>query len=134
MASLSAFLHPEQTGNKEVVVSERFKENGEVVPFVIRPLTQEENAALLKAYRKVDKGTGIEIFNRVGYNQAMVAAAVVEPDLNNAELQKAWGVLGPEKVLTAMLYVGEYSRLMEEVQKLSGLDTDINDEIEEAKN
>ena len=134
MASLSAFLHPEQTGNKEVVVSERFKENGEVVPFVIRPLTQEENAALLKAYRKVDKGTGIEIFNRVGYNQAMVAAAVVEPDLNNAELQKAWGVLGPEKVLTAMLYVGEYSRLMEKVQKLSGLDTDINDEIEEAKN
>ena len=134
MASLSAFLHPEQTGNKEVVVSERFKENGEVVPFVIRPLTQEENAALLKTYRKVDKGTGIEIFNRVGYNQAMVAAAVVEPDLNNAELQKAWGVLGPEKVLTAMLYVGEYSRLMEEVQKLSGLDTDINDEIEEAKN
>ena len=64
----------------------------------------------------------------------MVAAAVVEPDLNNAELQKAWGVLGPERVLTAMLYVGEYSRLMEEVQKLSGLDTDINDEIEEAKN
>ena len=134
MASLSAFLHPEKTGNKEVIVSDRFKENGKVVPFVIRPLTQEENAALLKQYRKVDKNSGTEIFNRIGYNQAMVAAAVVEPDLNNAELQKAWGVLGPERVLTAMLYVGEYSRLMEEVQKLSGLDTDINDEIEEAKN
>ena len=134
MASLSAFLHPEQTGNKEVIVSERFKENGKVVPFVIRPLTQEENAALLKQYRKVDKNSGTEIFNRIGYNQAMVAAAVVEPDLNSAELQKAWGVLGPERVLTTMLYVGEYSKLMEEVQKLSGLDTDINDEIEEAKN
>lgn len=134
MASLSAFLHPEQTENKEVFVSERFKENGKVVPFVIRPLTQEENAALLKQYRKVDKNSGTEIFNRIGYNQAMVAAAVVEPDLNNAELQKQWGVLGPEKLLTTMLYVGEYSRLMEEVQKLSGLDEDINDEIEEAKN
>ncbi len=134
MASLSAFLHPEQTGNKEVIVSDRFKENGKVVPFVIRPLTQEENAALLKQYRKVDKNSGTEIFNRIGYNQAMVAAAVVEPDLNSAELQKAWGVLGPERVLTTMLYVGEYSKLMDEVQKLSGLDTDINDEIEEAKN
>ena len=101
---------------------------------MIRPLTQEENAALLKQYRKVDKNSGTEIFNRIGYNQAMVAAAVVEPDLNSAELQKAWGVLGPERVLTTMLYVGEYSKLMEEVQKLSGLDTDINDEIEEAKN
>lgn len=134
MALLSAFLHPEKTGNKEVIVSDRFKENGKVVPFVIRPLTQEENAALLKQYRKVDKNSGTEIFNRIGYNQAMVAAAVVEPDLNSAELQKAWGVLGPERVLTTMLYVGEYSKLMEEVQKLSGLDTDINDEIEEAKN
>ncbi len=134
MASLSAFLHPEKTGNKEVIVSDRFKENGKVVPFVIRPLTQEENAALLKQYRKVDKNSGTEIFNRIGYNQARVAAAVVEPDLNSAELQKAWGVLGPERVLTTMLYVGEYSKLMEEVQKLSGLDTDINDEIEEAKN
>lgn len=134
MASLSAFLHPEKTGNKEVIVSDRFRENGKVVPFVIRPLTQEENAALLKQYRKVDKNSGTEIFNRIGYNQAMVAAAVVEPDLNSAELQKAWGVLGPERVLTTMLYVGEYSKLMEEVQKLSGLDTDINDEIEEAKN
>ena len=134
MASLSAFLHPEKTGNKEVIVSDRFKENGKVVPFVIRPLTQEENAALLKQYRKVDKNSGTEIFNRIGYNQAMVAAAVVEPDLNSAELQKAWGGLGPERVLTTMLYVGEYSKLMEEVQKLSGLDTDINDEIEEAKN
>lgn len=134
MASLSAFLHPEKTGNKEVIVSDRFKENGKVVPFVIRPLTQEENAALLKQYRKVDKNSGTEIFNRIGYNQAMVAAAVVEPDLNSAELQKAWGVLGPERVLTTMLYVGEYSKLMEEVQKLSGLDMDINDEIEEAKN
>ncbi len=134
MASLSAFLHPEKTGNKEVIVSDRFKENGKVVPFVIRPLTQEENAALLKQYRKVDKNSGTEIFNRIGYNQAMVAAAVVEPDLNSAELQKAWGVLGPERVLTTMLYVGEDSKLMEEVQKLSGLDTDINDEIEEAKN
>ena len=134
MASLSAFLHPEKTGNKEVIVSDRFKENGKVVPFVIRPLTQEENAALLKQYRKVDKNSGTEIFNRIGYNQAMVATAVVEPDLNSAELQKAWGVLGPERVLTTMLYVGEYSKLMEEVQKLSGLDTDINDEIEEAKN
>ena len=134
MASLCAFLHPEKTGNKEVIVSDRFKEKGKVVPFVIRPLTQEENAALLKQYRKVDKNSGTEIFNRIGYNQAMVAAAVVEPDLNSAELQKAWGVLGPERVLTTMLYVGEYSKLMEEVQKLSGLDTDINDEIEEAKN
>ena len=134
MASLSAFLHPEQAENKEVIVSERFKENGKPVPFVIRPITQDENGELLKKYRKVDKKTGNETFNRVAYNHALTALAVVEPDLNNAELQKAWGVLGPEKLLTKMLYVGEFANLLEAVQELSGLDQDINDDIEEAKN
>ena len=134
MASLSAFLHPEQAENKEVIVSERFKENGKPVPFVIRPITQDENGELLKKYRKVDKKTGNETFNRVAYNHALTALAVVEPDLNNAELQKAWGVLGPEKLLAKMLYVGEFANLLEAVQDLSGLDQDINDDIEEAKN
>lgn len=134
MASLSAFLHPEQAENKEVLVSERFKENGKPVPFVIRPITQDENGELLKKYRKVDKKTGNETFNRVAYNHALTALAVVEPDLNNAELQKAWGVLGPEKLLAKMLYVGEFANLLEAVQELSGLDQDINDDIEEVKN
>lgn len=133
MSSLSAFLHPEQTENREVIVSERFKEDGKAVPFVIRPITQKENEELLKKHRKVDK-QGVEIFNRVNYNKELIALAVVEPDLDNAELQKAYGVLGKEKVLSAMLYVGEYTALMEEVQKISGLEADINDEIEEAKN
>ena len=103
------------------------------MPFVIRPITQKENEELLKKHRNVDN-QGVEIFNRVNYNKELIALAVVEPDLDNAELQKAYGVLGKEKVLSAMLYVGEYTALMEAVQKVSGLEADINDEIEEAKN
>lgn len=133
MSSLSAFLHPAKTENKEVVVSERFQENGKPVPFVIRPITQQENEDLLKKHRKVDK-QGVEQFNRINYNQDLVAMAVVEPDLNNAELQKAHGVLGAQRLLSAMLYIGEYAILMDEVQKLSGLDSDINEDMEEVKN
>lgn len=133
MASLSAFLHPETAENKEVVISDRFKENGKSVPFVIRPITQRENEELLKKHRKVDK-QGVETFNRVNYNQELTALAVVEPDLNSAELQKAYGVIGASRLLSTMLYVGEYAALMEAVQQLSGLDKDINDDIEEAKN
>ena len=48
MSSLNAFLYPIQAENKEVVVSQRFVENGKVMPFVIRPLTQEENEELIK--------------------------------------------------------------------------------------
>ena len=133
MGSLNAFLHPEQAENKEVIVSERFKENGKPVPFVIRPITQQENDGLLRKYTKKDK-KGNEYFDKVSYNQNLVAAAVVEPDLENSELQRAYGSLGADKTLVAMLYVGEFATLMEAVQGLSGLDKDINEDIDEAKN
>ena len=134
MSSLSAFLNPVQAENKEVIVSERFRENGKTVPFVIRPITQQENETLMKKQRSVDKKSGVEQFNRISYNRELTAMAVVEPDLNNAELQKRYGVLGADKVLSAMLYVGEYGTLMEAVQELSGLDQDINEDMDEAKN
>ena len=133
MGSLNAFLHPEQAENKEVIVSERFKENGKPVPFVIRPIAQQENEGLLRKYTKKDK-KGNEYFDKVSYNQNLVAAAVVEPDLENSELQRAYGTLGADKTLVAMLYVGEFATLMEAVQGLSGLDKDINEDIDEAKN
>lgn len=134
MSSLSAFLNPVQAENKEVIVSERFRENGKTVPFVIRPITQQENETLMKKHRSVDKKSGVEQFNRISYNRELTAMAIVEPDLNNAELQKRYGVLGADKVLSAMLYVGEYGTLMEAVQELSGLDQDINEDMDEAKN
>ena len=133
MSSLSAFLNPIQAENKEVVISKRFQEDGKPVPFVIRPITQEENKQLIKKYTRKDK-KGIETFDRAEYVSELTASAVVFPDLTNADLQKAYGVLGASALLQKMLYVGEYAELAQAVQELSGLDTDINEEIEEAKN
>ena len=134
MSSLSAFLHPEKVNNREVIVSERFKENGKPVPFVIRPITQKENEVIIRQNTKKSKKNEQPEFDRVAYQHSLVAAAVVEPDLENAELQKAYGVIGAPKLLAEMLYIGEFAILMKEVQELSGLDIDINDDIEEAKN
>ncbi len=133
MSSLKAFLNPIQVENKEVIVSNRFQEDGKPVPFVIRPITQKENEQLIKKYTKRDK-KGNETFNRAEYVQALTAAAVVFPDLKNTELQKAYGVLGESELLKNMLYAGEYAELAQAVQELSGLDKDINEEIEEVKN
>lgn len=134
MGSLNAFLHPIQTENKEVIISNRFVEDGKVVPFIIRPLTQEENKLLIKKFTKKNDKKGTETFDRPEYVSAMTAAAVVFPDLANAELQKAYGVLGESSLLQKMLYVGEYAELAMAVQELSGLDEDINEDIEEVKN
>ena len=95
MGSLNAFLHPVQTEKQEVIVSKRFVEDGKVQPFIIKPVTQAENKKLVSKYTEKDK-KGNQNFNTGKYNTALVVAAVVEPDLTNAQLQKAYGVIGAE--------------------------------------
>lgn len=132
MGSLNAFLNPVKVENKEVVVSNRFVEDGKPVPFLIRPITQKENEQLIKKFTKKDK-KGVESFDRTKYVQTLTATAVVFPNLADAKLQEVYG-LGESEALVSMLYVGEYAELAQAVQELSGLDKDINDDIEEAKN
>lgn len=133
MSSLSAFLNPIKAEEVEVVISERFQEKGAPVPWKLRPVTQEENAEIVKKHTKKTK-KGDQEFDRIGYSQELAASAVVFPDLNDAELQKAYGVIGITKLLGKMLLVGEFGKLSQEVQKISGLDEDINEDIEDAKN
>ena len=64
MSKLFAFLNPVHVREeKEVVISKRFKdEEGKVVPFKIRSVTQEENDALTRqSYRKVRGADGQRI-------------------------------------------------------------------------
>lgn len=133
MSTLSAFLNPIKVENKEVIVSDRFQEKGKPVPFVVRPVTQEENEEIMRKYRRKDK-KGEETFDQIGYSHDLAASAVVFPDLNDAELQRAYGVLGSVKLLKKMLLIGEFATLAQAVRDLSGLEEDINDDIEEAKN
>lgn len=136
MSSLSAFLNPVKVENKKVVISNRFVENEELVPFEIKPITQEENKLLIKKFTKKEKKNGqiVESFDRAAYLTEMVVTSVVFPDLSNAELQKAYGVLGAGNLIQKMLYMGEFATLLDEIQTLSGLEVDVNEDIEEAKN
>lgn len=132
--SLQAFMTPLVAENQEILVSKRFKdENGKPVLWEIKPISTEENDKIMKKHMKRDK-KGLEVFNRLDYINELVASAVVFPDLTDAALQKAWGVLGETQLLGKMLYTGEFSTLSEEVQKISGLDIDEENLIDEAKN
>lgn len=135
MNSLAAFLNPVKVENKKVVISDRFVDNGKPVEWEIRAVSESENGALERKYTKTNMKTGVQLLDRVAFGHALTAAGVVYPDLNSAELQKAYSTLGAENVLKKMLTVGEFAKLSEEVSKLSGLDTnDINEQIEDVKN
>lgn len=135
MSRLSAFLHPVPVQQeKEVVISDRFvDENGNVVPFKIRALTQEENEALVKRSRHMRRidGQWQEKLDNMELSRRTVVAATVEPDFSSQEMCDAYGVLDPLMVPGKMLLSGEFARLMQEITDLSGFDADIG---EEAKN
>ena len=81
---------------------------------------------------KTDK-KGNSIFDRVKYVSETTAAAVVFPDLKNADLQKVYGVIGEASLLRKMLYANEYSLLTDAVQELAGV-ADFAELEEEVKN
>lgn len=135
MSALSAFLHPAVTREeKEVIISKRFLgEDGKPVPFKIRSLTQEENAAIIKAatrQKKVD-GQWQDSIDANELSARTVVEATVFPDFRSAELCEKYGTKDPVQVPGKMLLAGEFSRLIDAVSKLSGFDKSLD---EEAKN
>lgn len=134
MASLSAFFaeSAKRPANQEIIISDRFVEDGKPVPWVIRAITEAENTVLKEACttKKVFKGRQTTVFDGTRYTLMLVTASVVSPDLKNAELQKSYGVLGEENLLSTMLLPGEFTDLSAKVQEISGFKPE---NFEEAK-
>ena len=124
MADLYAFLHPIAMNEvKPVVISDRFKDqNGNIVPFKIKALTQAENDEITKKSRKVKKIDGVSqsVFDSVEYNKRLVVAATIEPDFSAKEICEAYGTLDPLDVPGRMLKSGEYAKLLSAISELSG--------------
>lgn len=68
------------------------------------------------------------------YLGRLAARCVVFPNLNAAELQNSYGVMGADNLLKAMLKSGEYSDLILKIQEINGFDTGMEELVEEAKN
>ena len=115
-------------------------ENGEPLKWEIKPLTTEEVERIrTECMKEVPvPGKRGQFRTKVDsnlYNDKLMVAAVVFPDLYNKELQDSYGVMSPEALLTKMIdNPSEYFDLLGYVSEQSGFDKEIEDEIEEAKN
>lgn len=134
---LEAFLHPIQTEErKEVLISKRFQdENGNLIPFIIRQISQAENEEIVKKATKTKKVRGVpqEYVDGAEVSRRLVVAATVDPDFTSKEICDAYGVLDPLMVPGKMLLSGEYNRLLDEITSFSGFES-LEDLETEAKN
>lgn len=115
-------------------------ENGEPLKWEIKPLTTEEVERIRSECTKEVPVPGKrgQFRTKVDsnlYNDKLMVAAIVFPDLYNKELQDSYGVMSPEALLKKMIdNPSEYFDLLGYVSEQSGFDKEIEDEIEEAKN
>lgn len=142
MSDLSAFLaqNVERVEHVKYAASKRVKdENGKPIEWELRCLTSDEDSVLRKSSTKKVQVPGRKhMFHPETdvdlYTTRQVAACVVFPDLNSAQLQDSWGVVGAEALLKKMLTPGEFIDLSCKIQEINGYDVTFEEQVEEAKN
>lgn len=109
------------------------------VPFILRELKISENERLrkqaTKKRRNPKSGQLEETIDQSLAGELMLAASIVQPDLDNKELQTAYGTLGDSLgTLKAMLKMSEFTTLANKFNEISGFDTSVDDDVEAVKN
>lgn len=142
MSNFSKFMKANKIQKQNVmhpVTKSLTDENGDPLLWEIRPLTTKENEAIREACT-IDvpvKGKPNAYRPKVDMNKyqtKLMCAAIVNPDLNNAELQNSYGVMSAEELIKEMVdNPAEYTDLMIFIQTISGFKT-LQDEVDEAKN
>lgn len=139
--NMRAFYRDAVEENKSVFfpASKRIKdEEGNPVMWELRVLGYDEIKAITKRNTKnvPNKVTG-SAEKRTNTEEAameMTLASIVFPDLNDADLQDSWGVVGAEALLKAMLTPGEIVDLENAVQSAAGYSTEMDEKITAVKN
>lgn len=119
--------------------SKRFVANGKPVEWEIKPISSDLDEAIRKECTKKVPVPG----KRGQYNQEtdtdkyigkMCVACTVYPNLNDAELQDAYGVKSADALLKKMLLPGEYTEYKAMVMEVNGFDMSMEELVDKAKN
>lgn len=130
--------HAKPVETIKVVVSDRFTdpETGKVLEWELRPLTVPEEAEIRQncfISTRDNKGRITQELDQNKYTLQSVVKSVVFPNLNDAELQRNYGVNGAERLLEVMLLSPENIRLTQAFNKLNKYDKSFDEVVEEAK-
>lgn len=107
-------------------------------PFVIKSITQAENAQIRKActVTEINRKTHQKesVTDTQAYLNKLIVACTVDPCFKDADLQSAYGVVGAEALLEKILTPGQYAELLQAVNDINCFDTDMQELVDEAKN
>lgn len=110
-------------------------DEGNSIPWTFKKLNIDEYERIREECTSInfaDKGK--TKFNNTLFNKKFVCNSVVEPNLNNAELQDSYGVKKAEDLVTKLFdNAGEYYQLLAHLLEVNGFKS-VGEYAEEAKN
>ncbi len=140
MADLKSFFAENaiKADNVKYVASQRFTEKDKPIEWELQVVSNDDIEKMRKSCTRSKFNPKTKEYNTsfdsAQFNNAMVCASVVFPDLNDAALQDSYGVIGAEELIRKMLTPGEYTDLIAAVSETCGFQSDMADKIKTAKN
>ena len=121
------------------VASKRYVSKGKPVEWEIKPIDSDLDEVLRKECTKKvpipgKRGQFNQETDTDKYIGKMCVACTVYPNLNDAELQDAFGVKSADALLKKMLLPGEYTEYKAKVMEVNGYDMSMEELVDEAKN
>lgn len=141
MSNFAAFMagNANNVENVKFVASKRFVENKKPVEWELKAIGSDLDEAIRKECTKKvpingKRGQYTQETDTDKYIAKMCVNCIVYPNLNDAELQDSYGVMGAEELLKKMLLPGEYTELKAKVMEVNGYDMSMEELVDEAKN
>ena len=136
---LSSFFRENvKTEEVKYVVSTRFVDkNKKPVEWILKPVSSQTDEDLRKQATITKKNTSGQSQLELDVNKyigLLAVACTVYPNLNDADLQNSYAVMGADSLLKKMLLPGEYANYLLKVQEICGFDQKIDNMIKQAKN
>lgn len=139
--NLQAFLAENviKAENIKYQVSERFLDTEKKpIDWEIKVLSSDEDEALRNSCKKKEFIPGSRqttvVLDQEKYAVSLICECVVYPNLNSAQLQESYGVVGSEALVKKMLTPGEYTDLYMAVTQANGFQVGMEEKIKLAKN
>lgn len=129
MGRLDDFLAlPDVDGmTEEIYINERLG------TFTVKPMTERQ----LYNYRnrcKIIKGKSGENFDSGKFNLLIISGQVIEPNFSDAAFLTKANCNTASEFISKKFFAGEVAEIAEKITEISGFGSDINEEVEEAKN
>ena len=101
--------------------------------FKVKAMTADEHAEYMKRSRGKVSKDDIQ-FDTAKFNLLIAAGQTITPNFADAELLKKANCATATEFIKKKLLAGEIAELSEQICKLSGFDTNLQEDTEEAKN